>query len=215
MAITLHYDPSKGGRSVRWALDELALPYERVHYDSAAGETMRPEYVAISPASKVPTLVNGEERYFGAPSILLHLAERYGVAAGLWPKPGTVEHADALSFTLWDLLDVMMDTRTFAVFGPSSLFPYARPMEERSKPIEDFVFASVAGFLDVVEKRLSARPWMVGESFSLCDLSMASSLVFLSRVTEALPSADHRHIRAWYARCTARPSFARSAEGGG
>ncbi len=61
---------------VRLLLAQLGVEYERVPVDLFAGETMRPEYLALNPAGRTPVLVTEEgEAIAESNAILLHLAE--------------------------------------------------------------------------------------------------------------------------------------------
>ena len=51
------YLPSGNGYKVRLLLAHLGLKYERIEVDSNAGETRTPEFLAMNPNAKIPTLV--------------------------------------------------------------------------------------------------------------------------------------------------------------
>jgi glutathione S-transferase len=63
---------------VAWYLEELAVPYEFVRLDMAAGAHRQPDYLAINPMGKVPALVDGETVVWESGAILLYLADKYG-----------------------------------------------------------------------------------------------------------------------------------------
>ena len=51
------YLPSGNGYKVRLLLAHLGLKYERIEVDSNAGATHTPEFLAMNPNAKIPTLV--------------------------------------------------------------------------------------------------------------------------------------------------------------
>jgi len=51
------YAPSGNGYKVRLLLAHLGIAYERIEIDSNAGETRRPDFLALNPNAKIPTLV--------------------------------------------------------------------------------------------------------------------------------------------------------------
>jgi len=52
------YAPSGNGYKVRLLLAHLGLAYERIEIDSNAGETRSPDFLALNPNAKIPTLVD-------------------------------------------------------------------------------------------------------------------------------------------------------------
>ena len=56
--IDLFYFPSPNGLKIAIMLEECGLPYEVVPIDIGSGEQFRPEYLALNPNNKIPTIVN-------------------------------------------------------------------------------------------------------------------------------------------------------------
>ena len=82
--IELYTWSTPNGRKVSIMLEELAIPY-RVHaIDIGKGDQHKPEFVAISPNSKIPAIVDpdgpGGESFplFESGAILLYLADKTG-----------------------------------------------------------------------------------------------------------------------------------------
>ena len=65
-------------RKVQSALIELGLAYELVVIDLNKGEQHNPDYVALNPGAKTPTLVDGDLVVIESNAILLYLADTYG-----------------------------------------------------------------------------------------------------------------------------------------
>src|SRR5438552_14483665 len=87
MSLRFYTWPKSSGTHIHWALEELDLPYELVLLDRQKGENRAPAYLAISPAGKVPAIVDGGQPYFASLAILLHLGATYGRDLALWPDP--------------------------------------------------------------------------------------------------------------------------------
>lgn len=62
---------------VRWYLEELGLPYEYISLDLQGGEHRKPEFLALNPMGKVPTLTDGDYKIWESGAILLYLADKY------------------------------------------------------------------------------------------------------------------------------------------
>ena len=52
-------------------LREIGCPFELVRVDTAKGENRTPEYLALNPHHRVPTLIHGGRVMYGAAAITL------------------------------------------------------------------------------------------------------------------------------------------------
>jgi glutathione S-transferase len=206
MSMTFYYWPRSSATRVYWALEELGIPYEKRRLRRDEGENRTPEFLAISPMGNVPALVDDDIPYFESLAILLHLGQQYGVEKGLWPKSGTLQAGEALSWTVWSTGE-LAPART-QVMSHTLESPYALPKELKSPAIAERAKKSYYDRMAVLNRRLEGRDWLVGESFSLADV--ASSLwVYSAQTLLGLSLADYPHVAAWAARCTSRPAFKR------
>ncbi|NQW08369.1 MAG: glutathione S-transferase family protein [Alphaproteobacteria bacterium] len=78
MTLRLHWSPDSANLVVRIALETLALPFEGVRINRAAGDHKRPEYLALNPQGLIPVLQDGDLVLFETGAILWHVAERAG-----------------------------------------------------------------------------------------------------------------------------------------
>ncbi|GLJ00412.1 hypothetical protein Sbs19_42300 [Sphingobium sp. BS19] len=82
--ITFYTNPMSRGQIARWMLEEVAAPYEQVLLDYRT--TMKaPDYLAINPMGKVPTIVHNGKVITECAAICAYLAEVFP-DAGLAPK---------------------------------------------------------------------------------------------------------------------------------
>ena len=82
--ITLYHNPRSRSASARVLLEALAVPYAVQTIDFAAGENRRPDFLALNPLGKLPTLVHGEVVVTEQVAITIYLADRFP-DAGLAP----------------------------------------------------------------------------------------------------------------------------------
>src|SRR5688572_26992227 len=101
MSITFYAAPQSSASPVTCALVELGVPHERVNVNLKAGDTRKPEYLALNPNGKVPLLVVDGTPLFEALAILQWLGDRYGVEKKLWPAQDEPARLEALSWTTW------------------------------------------------------------------------------------------------------------------
>jgi glutathione S-transferase len=206
MAIKVYYSPQSSAVRVLWALEELGVPYEkeRLHLDK--GDQKKPEFLAINPFGKVPAMVDGEQKLFESCAILLHLGARYGAEKHLWAKPGTVEIADMVSWTVW--ANTELTPTVIARIMHTSDRPFAFPPDKRhpfsaEKALEQWKMQT-----EVLEKRLTGREWLVGNAFSLCDLAVGG-VVGMATMMGGLPMPG-KNTEAWAGRWRERPAFAKA-----
>src|SRR5579883_1907388 len=117
MALKFYYQPMTSATRVHWALEELGIPYEKHKLDLAAGDQKKPDFLAINPNGKVPAIVDGDAKVFESVAIFAWLGEKYGAERGLWPRVGTAEHAEALSWLVWGTTEVATRVFQHAVHG--------------------------------------------------------------------------------------------------
>lgn len=200
MSLVFYSAPNSSASPVASALLELDVPHERVIFDLAKKEQRSPEFLAINPNGKVPTLVADGAPMFEALAILNYLGDRYGVERDLWPAAGTADHLAARSWSTWAYVTYGANM-TMLLFSAS---PFVSP-ETHHAPLAALVQARLVELLDVLEARLSAQPFMLGAKYSLLDLIVAS-VVGYGTVLGASVDA-HSHVKKWLAAFQTRPCY--------
>jgi GST-like protein len=74
--ISFYYNNAPNPMKVALFLEEAELEYSPVPVDTRRGEQFRPEYLALNPNAKAPTIVDGDATVFDSNAILLYLAEK-------------------------------------------------------------------------------------------------------------------------------------------
>ena len=103
------------------ALEHKALPYERKVLSFAAGDTRKPEFVALNPRHRVPVLVDGDFVLYESNAIVEYLDEAYP-AAGAPLFPGDVRTralVRRLIIEVDNYFDEALDPVTTQAFGRS------------------------------------------------------------------------------------------------
>ncbi|WP_437809049.1 glutathione S-transferase family protein [Sorangium sp. So ce1078] len=200
MSITFYYAPMSSAGRVTVSLAELGVPYESVRIDLRAGDQKKPEFLAINPNGKVPTLVIDGTPMFESVAIQIALGERYGVQKGLWPAPGSPEQLMALSWLVWG--QVSLTGALFRYMGNTSDY---FPKEMHNEKQAEQALAEVRDLLRILDSRLEGRPYVTGERCTLVDLDLASVLGW------GLPAAkidfsEHKNLQGWLGRIMERPA---------
>lgn len=198
MSIVLYWHPMSSATPVACALAELDLPHERVKIDIRAGEQHRPDYLALNPNGKVPTLTVDGAPMFEALAIQLWLGETYGVERGLWPAAGAPERLQALSWCAWAYVSygAVLVRLQLATMGDEAL---------RSSTHAEAARAGLNELLALLDARLARQPWMLGDTYSLVDLLVGSVIGYSLYI--GAPVANHAHVQQWLGRVQARPAM--------
>ena len=194
--IVLYWHPMSSATPIACALAELGVAHERVQVDLTTGEQRRPDFLALNPNGKVPTLTVDGAPMFEALAIGIWLGERYGTANGLWPATGTPAHLQAVSWSTW----------AYVTYGAQLV----RLLAAKDLGTPDDAHATGARkaldeLLALLDDRLGRQAWMLGDAYSLVDLIVASVVGYSAYI--GAPVAAHPATQAWLQKVQARPSM--------
>ena len=201
--IKFYYSPRSSATRCQLALEELGVPYEKIRIHLDKGEQKAPDFLAINPNGKIPALVDGDVKLFESLAIILYLGERYGSEKGLWPKAGTREQGEALSWTLWSASEI--HHALFGVVMNGCDIPWAHPKEKRSAFIAEEGRKGWAASIAILDRHLAGRDYLLGKSYSLADTALGS-VVMMGPMFAQLP-LDGQNVTAWLGRLQSRPTF--------
>ena len=205
MSITLYYG---SGSPYAWraqlALEHKALPYELKVLSFAAGDTRKPEFLALNPRHRVPVLVEDDFVLYESSAIVEYLDEAYpGRGAPLLP-------GDARTRAIIRRMICEVDEDFDAALDPLTTQAFSKKPEERdSKAIADARKALVdemAMFTRAMRGDFLAGP------LSAADYALYTLLAFVWRSQIKLPDlgADSMltpPLARWKARIEALPYF--------
>src|SRR5665213_3827184 len=95
--LTLYFAPGSSSMAVHIALHEIGAPFQARPLSFARRELRTPEFLAINPEGKVPTLLVDGRRLTEVAAILFYLAKRFP-AASLLPENDPESEAQAISW---------------------------------------------------------------------------------------------------------------------
>ena len=177
---------------VRWALEEGGLPYR---VESTPFHDRGPGHFAAQPFGQVPWLTDGDLTIFESGAILLHLGEKSPALMPTDPRG----RAEVVEWVIAALNSVDLPSQPWALFRFMG-YPGESP---EAKFVEDFLKAR----LERMEAVLASREWLVAGRFTVADLLMADVLRQVNRFDGL---ANYPACRAYVARATARPAFAKA-----
>lgn len=180
-----------------WMLEELGQPYERVPVDYRSGQHKQPDYLAINPNGKLPALVDGDVALFESMAINLYLADAYGADKGLWPATAG-DRGRCYQWSVW----VMTEVEAHAL--NALRHKYLLPEDQRTPEGFQAACEALAKPLGILDAALADRPHLLGETFTVADLNVASVLTW-ARVAR-VPLDAVPHVADWLKRCLERPA---------
>jgi glutathione S-transferase len=195
--ITLYGTPRSRTMRVMWMLEELELPYELAPVDFVTG-TKQPEFHRINPNGHIPVLRDGDLVLWESLAINLYLARRYD--GGLWPKTPEDE-GRTYQWSLWAMTEAEEPLLT------ALMHRQVLPPEERDAAKADDAAERFTKPLGVLDGALADRDYLLGSTFTVADLNVASVLSWAPLAKLNLSAAPH--AAGWLRRCTGRAAFAR------
>jgi len=192
------YGPARS-RSSRalWMAEECGVPYE--HDDLRGYATMQEKSAAVrqlNPIGKIPVLADDDFILGESMAINLYLAKKYG--RHLWPT-GEQELAKVLQWSFMAVTELdpplaqLMVERTF------------RKEPDRNVENEKKNAELVKRPLGALETHLENHDWLVGSSFSVADLNVASVLMLATGAK--VEFTDYPRLKSWLDRCRDRPAY--------
>jgi glutathione S-transferase len=187
-----------------WMLAELELPYEHRRITSRSGETLTPEYTALNPSQKIPTLQEGDFLLSESAAIVNYLATAYGAEKNLAPP---AEPRQRARYDQWCFFCMMeLDANTLYVIRKHEDLHqlYGEAPHALQAAREGFARQANAA----AQRLHNAGPHVLGESFSGADILFATCLSGALRRGIELPAALHDYLQ----RVSARPACQRALQ---
>ena len=190
---------------VHLALEHKALPYDRKILSFSAGDTRKPEFVALNPRHRVPTIVDGDFVLYESNAIVEYLEEAYpGRGAPLFP--GDAKRR-ALVRRLVSEVDSYFDKAIDPVIDE---LLYKKAEERNAQRLADSVQAVQDEY--ALFARSLAGDFLAGP-LSAADYAFYPLVAFLDRCAVRAPGFDAAALlppalAAWKARIEALPYLA-------
>jgi glutathione S-transferase len=192
------FPPSPNTWKVRAVAAQLGIPIQLEFVDITKPRT--PDYLALNPTGRTPTLVDGDFVLWESNAIMQYLASR--ASNTLWPNDARAR-ADIMGWQSWQL----------AHWGKEACEPllFQRLVKKilgLGAPDEAVVAKGIEAFnreARVLDAHLSQHSYLVGNAVTLADFSVAAPLVYAKEAE--LPVAPYSHVRDWFARISALPAW--------
>lgn len=186
-------------QKVLWCLCELDLAYERIDAGMQFGRTREPEYLAMNPNARVPTMVDGDYVLWESNSIMRYLCLAYGADSPIYPKEPR-RRAAVDRWLDWTLSTVQpVDRPVFWALVRTA--PEKRDMVAIQKDAD-----AEAEIWRIANHYLSTRRFIEGDDFTLADIALGAYARRWFGV-EGIARPRFAHLERWFAQFASRPGF--------
>ncbi|HKP61518.1 MAG TPA: glutathione S-transferase family protein [Polyangiales bacterium] len=192
--ITFYTNPMSRGRIAHWMLEEVNVPYRLQVLDFDKREHKTPEYLAINPMGKVPTIVHRGVVVTEAAAICAYLADAFPKAELAPPiaDPARGTYLRWLFFGAGCIEPALVDRM------------YSRTAPDRPGALG---YGSYADTLNALEQAISPGPFILGERFSAVDVYVGSEIGWGLMGKSLEP---RQVFREYFERLSQRPAFERA-----
>lgn len=206
--INFYFHPTPNPAKVALLLEEAELAYNVIPVDTSKGEQHALAFRAINPNGKVPAIVDSdgpggkEARVFDSTAILIYLAEKKGAFLGM-----SEDRPELLSWLL---------------FIASGLGPFSGQAVHFQFVAPDVAYAvnryrrEAERHYQVLDDHLAGREYIVGNSYTIADISAWAWLERAARVLkgESDPLMAFPNLKRWFQTIDTRPAAARARKVG-
>ncbi len=186
-------------QKVLWCLRELDLAYQRIDAGMAFGRNHEPDYLAMNPNGRVPTLVEGDFVLWESNSIMRYLVLAYAPGSPLYPQ-APKQRANVERWLDWTL---------------STLQPVERPLFWAlvRTPVAQRDMVAIQKDADaaamqwrIIDAQLATRRFIDGDDFTLADIALGTYARRWFGV-EGVSKPVLPHLERWFGQFAARPGF--------
>jgi glutathione S-transferase len=186
-------------QKVLWCLSELDLGYERIDAGMAFGRNNEPEYLAMNPNARVPTLVDGDYVLWESHSIMRYLVLAYRPDSPIYPQ-APQQRAGVDRWLDWVLSTVQPADR------PVFWAMVRTPPEQRNMVAIQKDADAEALVWEIADAQLAASRFLEGEDFTIADIAVGA---FARRWfgVEGLRKPKLPNLQRWFVELERRHGF--------
>ena len=206
--LQLYSLPTPNGVKVSIMLEETGLPYEPHRVDFDTNDQLSLEFRSLNPYGKIPAIIDpagpgGEPLpLFESGAILVYLAEKTGQ---FLPRAPAARY-ETLQWLMFQVGGVG------PMFGQVGFFHKFAGRDYEDKRPRDRYVAEARRLLRVLDRRLEARPWLMGDAYTIADMAVlpwVRNLIGFYAAGDLVGIGDFPHVTRALASFVARPAVAR------
>ncbi|HEX3651264.1 MAG TPA: glutathione binding-like protein [Rhizomicrobium sp.] len=206
--LQLYSAPTPNGVKISIMLEEIGLPYEAHYVDIGNNESWTPEFLSLNPNGKIPAIIdpNGPGGnplpLFESGAILLYLGDKTG-----WLLPADPSRRyETIQWVFFQMANIG------PIFGQVGFFhKFAGREYEDKRPLKRYV-DETKRLLGVLEAQLEGREWIMGDEYTIADISILGwvrNLIGFYEARDLVEFDKLKNVPAWLERALARPAVQR------
>lgn len=195
--LKFYYNTGPNPMKVALFLEEAGLEYEPIPVDSRKGDQFKPEYLAINPNAKAPSLVDGDVTVFDSNAILLYLGEKTGK---FMPAGDPKSRGQLLSWLMF------VATGIGPYSGQSVHFKRMAP-EKIPYAINRYDFEAERHY-KVLDDQLARHRYVLGDSYTIVDMAVWGWVRMANLVLDEGALAKFPNLKRLVDEISARPAAA-------
>jgi|TARA_R110000868_G_scaffold64774_4_gene194432 GST-like protein len=201
--IQLYSVDTPNGLKVSAMLEETGLPYEKHSLSFSHADQHSPEFLALNPNNKIPAIIDphGPDgkplALWESGAILLYLAEK----SGRFLPTGRHARYETIQWLMWQMGGVG------PMFGQFGFFQKFGGADWEDKRALTRYQDETGRLLKVLNQRLSDHRYVMGDNYSIADISLWPWVRALSKVYDAkqvLELESYHHVTQWLNLCMER-----------
>jgi GSH-dependent disulfide-bond oxidoreductase len=210
--LQLYSLPTPNGVKVSIMLEEIGLPYEAHTIDFGKDDQFTPEFLSLNPNGKIPAIIDPDGPglkpigLFESGLILMYLSDKTGGKLVPADAARRYETIQWVFFQIGHIGPMFGQLGYFHKFAGKDI-PDKRPLERYANEAKRL--------LGVLEGHLAGRQWIMGDDYTIADISMLGwvrGLVGFYGAGELVGYGALKAVPAWLERALARPAVQRGLE---
>jgi GST-like protein len=206
--LQLYSLPTPNGVKVAVMLEETGLAYEPHRVDFDNNDQASAEFRSLNPYGKIPAIIDpagpgGQPLpLFESGAILIYLAEKTGQ---FLPRAAAARY-ETLQWLMFQIGAVG------PIFGQVGFFHKFAGRDYEDKRPRDRYVGEAQRLLRVLDTRLAARTWLMGDAYTIADMAVfpwVRNLIGFYGAGELVGIGDFPHVTRALAAFIARPAVAR------
>jgi glutathione S-transferase len=200
--LKLYFAPQTCALASHIALIDAGAAHEAIFVNFKKDEQRSPDYVAINPKARVPSLVTGRGVLTETPAILAFIAQSFPQAKLAPTDPYEFAEAQAFNSYICSTLHVAHAHRMRGSRWADEASSYADMQRKVPQTVGDS--------FSLVERMMFKGPWVLGESYSICDPYLFTVAQWME--ADGLDPAKFPKVADHRKRMSERPSVRKALE---
>lgn len=160
--LTLYYAMGTCALASHIALEDAGAEYRTVKLDFASGDQRKPEYLAVNPKGRVPSLVAERGVLTETPAILAYIAQSF-------PRAALAPLADAFAFAEVQAFNSYLCSTVHVAHAHRMRGHRWTDDAVAQAALKAFVPKSMGDAFALIEQGMLRGPWVMGEAYTICD----------------------------------------------